>query len=535
MPTLNNPTRKVLTFIVRFCVTLTFVNSSHSSAKSASTRKDGNIRRGDLAISPLENESSNITAYEKSLTNESFSTMESHRSMEEFPQITIINPLGGMRETLFCMTPETWDRRTEVAWIKAKNNWLLKYYVDEINKLIKRNGGYIEDMVVSLEIEEGGVTKTQYEFETLIKYSMEILYVTRLPNGYDEVARRFFPFEGRDWRDTMHFKPWSTPDLRKEYIDFLQCQPYRNETCRGEADRITSFDRLCSMSVNFCVEGGICEDDTYAKMSPTLRPTRLLTPEMMISKKGKSSNKLDDLSEVIITFTIYGISTEVYPENTTLPMWNKAGTWQKETSEFISKWYQYNTTVSNVKCTTLLLGIADESTIVSLNKVRSLSSADPPLVQNNYDRATQQTASLFVVYTQKFEFDYVNSRYPITLQGLSTDPLVDVNGTEEYLLRLQEHVSSNIIGISSINAHVPTPHYAYYVDKLVIAIMPLRGLDNVNREDFESALGMHISNYWTVDRNWAAIYDLDISITTIVSRHEFSENRLSVQYQVHFW
>ena len=69
-------------------------------------------------------------------------------------------------------------------------------------------------------------------------------------------------------------QPWSTPDLRKEYIDFLQCQPYRNETCRGEADRITSFDRLCSMSVNFCVEGGICEDDTYANITDVIYRTK---------------------------------------------------------------------------------------------------------------------------------------------------------------------------------------------------------------------------------------------------------------------
>jgi len=473
-----------------------------------------NMPRDGVPFPISDNKISNTTSFQNMTTDGAISIVDEHRSMqEETPLITVIFPMLGPRVTLYCMPESHFANRTnEIVWINATNNWLLGYYKNVSSDIL-------EEMIVNTEIR--GYNEIS-EYDTQILYSMEILYRTRAVE--DNLVKKKHGI-------LLGFEPWSTPTLRDLFIEFLKDQGARAGT--------DSFDRVCGMKNSYCFLKAPVQPackELYSEGRPTSRPTNLNIPDRLKFKSmGAKNNKLDGFTEIVITLFIHDRDISVTPTNSTPPIWNKAGTWQQQTGEFIAQWYQYNDTVSNVKSTTTLLGTVRAENVRSYYKGRPSTREASPLVQSIHNRLMQNERGIFVMYTQSFEYTIQGiGVQPPKIADLATTPLNNSTSAGNYVARLKKTLSSSISSISLAEAFTPGPYYAYNVDNLVVAISPLQDLDGVTRGDFEAAVNAHIIDYWTVQHKWAAIFDLDVATNTITSRFEYSKNVFYVEYEIHF-
>jgi len=517
MTTFTRRRKQPNAFLVElYLMLIVFVSSTNPSAIIRSEKSYEKIHRDDGLSLFSHNETRNITSFRNITVDGAISIVDKRRSIqEEVPLITIIFPMLGPRTTLYCMPRYSFENRTnEVVWINATNNWALAYYKEVSSDIL-------EDMFISTEIRGYNESDAISEFDTQILYSQEILYRTRIVE--ENLVKKKHGFR-------IGFEPWSTLSLRNQFIEVLKRYGARAGT--------DSFDRVCGMKQSICFPKSPKQGcrELYPGGSPTNRPTSFEVRDALAYKSmGARNDKLDGFTEIVITLFIYDSDIPVTPTNTTPPIWNKAGTWQQQTSEFIAQWYTYNETVSNVTCTTTLLGTAREENLDSFYQRRSLTRATSPFKQSIQSRSMQSDRGTFVIYTQTFEQRTKGIGVaPPKVADLASTPLNNRTSAKAYVAQLQETISNSISSISFVNTFTPGPYYAYNVDNLVVAISPLRDLDDVTRGDFELAVSDHIKNYWTGERKWAAIFDLDVTPNTIVSRFEYSKSVMYVEYMIHF-
>jgi len=301
---------------------------------------------------------------------------------------------------------------------------------------------------------------------------------------------------------------------------------------------------------------------------------------------------------------IYGLRTESNPEETP-SMYEYANIWERETALYTCKYFQGNITVWNLQCQTDLIGVAESSTLYnngrslsdqensiehrtdidrslqfssmtdsSLNKLNPKTCSHSMKNNGVYDHGCDIICSqgdggsdkiynpaegpaMYLIYRQIFRYsDFPSVGRRIRADDLATTPFLCNANRIKYAKELEKHVSGRITGISALDLHTPGSNYVFNVDDLVMAIT-INGYltDDIKEIDdnpydpykaqlklkFQAAMDKRIEDFWTKERKWAAIFDLEVQTEVVYSeyRRTFRTDKafadyFYVQYEINF-